>query len=69
MEIEPAVPVGSGTDGSEMNIDNKGREGGSDPWYQAIWLECVVWYVLYPDEGGELGEVGNVEEGQLCVYE
>ena len=67
MEVEPAISVGGGTDGSEVNIDHKAGKGGCDPWYKAVWFECVVRDVLYPDKGGELGEAGDVEETKLCV--
>ena len=67
MEVEPAVSVGGGTNRSEVHLNYKASKGGFDPWYKAVWLECVVGDVLHLDKGGELGEAGDVEEWQLCV--
>ena len=67
VEVESSVSVGGGTDWPQVHLDYQASERVSDPWYKAVWLECIVGNVLHPDKGGELGEAGDVEEMQLCV--
>ena len=59
-QVKLAFPVGSGADGSEVNIDWI----CSDPW-STCRSECIVRNVLNPGEGGEVREAVDVEEGKL----
>ena len=59
--VEFAFSVGGCTDGPDVEINVDGRKVWSDPW-DAIRLECIVWNVLDPGKGGEVGEAVDVKE-------